>query len=345
MGSNNNNSDEDTEYLKALEAQRLAFESQFGSLESMGFEDKTKDITVGSDSSSHNSDSDINDNNNDDDEEEDSENDGDSDSDSDIDVGSRDNETKVTEKSSSMITRGPKVITFNGPADDFIAPSKKDKKLLSSGKSLIHTIIKEQESEEREMNDNKNDNENLEEENLQNDIELQQFLKESHLLSAFNNNNSTSSSITSGVALTLQGMNGSKSDSIAYQDDQVMGKARARTLEMRLNGLSKINGHSKNIDKLEKVPMHVRKGMIKKHVERIQRYEKDAAEGGIVLSKVKKGQFRKIESTYKKDIERRIGQSIKRKDIERNTRRERGLKINTIGRSTRNGLVVSKSRH
>nr|4QMF_A Chain A, Protein FAF1 [Saccharomyces cerevisiae S288C]4QMF_C Chain C, Protein FAF1 [Saccharomyces cerevisiae S288C] len=45
-------------------------------------------------------------------------------------------------------------------------------------------------------------------ENLQNDLELQQFLRESHLLSAFN-------------------------------DDQVIGKARSRTLEMRLNRLSR----------------------------------------------------------------------------------------------------------
>ena len=31
--------------MNQLEAQRLAFESQFGSLESMGFQDKTKSIT------------------------------------------------------------------------------------------------------------------------------------------------------------------------------------------------------------------------------------------------------------------------------------------------------------
>ena len=231
----------------------------------------------------------------------------------------------------------PKVIKFDGPTDTYIAPSNKEKKLLSSGKTLIHAIVKEQEQEDRD--DKKDLNENLEEENLQNDIELQQFLRESHLLSAFSN---ASSGVTSGVGLTLEGMHGSNSDTIAYQDDQVIGKARSRTLEMRLKHLSKVNGHTSKISKLEKVPIQVRKGMIEKHKERIKRYEQDAAEGGIVLSRVKKGQFRKIESTYKKDIERRIGESIKKKDEERMAKRERGLKINTIGRSTRNGLIVSK---
>ena len=78
------------------------------------------------------------------------------------------------------------------------------------------------------------------------------------------------------------------------------------------------------------------------HLKRIKKYEQEAAEGGIVLSKVKKGQFRKIESTYKKDIERRIGGSIKTRDKEKATKRERGLKISSVGRSTRNGLIVSK---
>lgn len=36
---------DDDDYIKQMELQRKAFESQFGSLESMGFEDKTKKYT------------------------------------------------------------------------------------------------------------------------------------------------------------------------------------------------------------------------------------------------------------------------------------------------------------
>jgi len=145
--------------------------------------------------------------------------------------------------------------------------------------------------------------------------------------------------VTSGVDLTLKSMNDTN---VVYQDDQVSGKSRMRTLEMRLGQLSETNGHNNKINKLEKVPMQIRRGMIKKHVGRIKQYEQDAADGGIILSKVKKGQFRKIEATYKKDIERRIGQSIKSQDKERQTKRQRGLKIQSVGRSTRNGLIISK---
>ncbi|CAI4928036.1 CGH_3_HP_G0030770.mRNA.1.CDS.1 [Saccharomyces cerevisiae] len=137
-------------------------------------------------------------------------------------------------------------------------------------------------------------------------------------------------------------MGGGNDDGIVYQDDQVIGKARSCTLEMRLNRLSRVNGHQDKINKLEKVPMHIRRGMIDKHVKRIKKYEQEAAEGGIVLSKVKKGQFRKIESTYKKDIERRIGEALRPGIKKKLPKRERGLKISSVGRSTRNGLIVSK---
>lgn len=323
-------STDDDDYMRQMEIQRKAFESQFGSLESMGYEDKSKVISKGSNSEDEHTTDIYND------EDYISES---SEGDSSSSDNDKPQEIENTLPNKSTF-RQPKVIKFNETNATYVAPSKEEQKMLRSGKTLSSVDKRKALLEEKNSKKHKTtpEEEKVEAENLQNDVELQQFLQESHLLSAFN---STSTS-SSGVSLTLESMGSSNSESIAYQDDEVSGKARLRTLEMRLNRISKVNGHEKKINKLEKVPMHIRKGMVDKHVQRIRKYEKDAAEGGIILSKVKKGQFRKIESTYKKDIERRIGNSIKSKDEERNARRERGLKINTIGRSTRNGLIVSK---
>ncbi|CAL9728993.1 protein Faf1p [Monosporozyma unispora] len=337
--------DDQDNYMKQLEEQRKAFEAQFGSLESLGFEDKTKNISES--------------------EEEDKEERVDDKlSGSEEDELAKDEEVSNEESifpikiSSTEPTtnnnpvRKPKVIKFNGPSDTYIEPTKQEQKLIRSGKTLQENARKlalreaklEKERKKNGVEEKDEDGSGAtEEENLHNDLELQQFLKESHLLSAFNGSNKNSQG-QSGVGLTLESLNGSgnNNDTIMYQDNEVMGKARMKTLEHRLRGLAEINGRSKKISKLEKVPMAVRKGMVNKHLGRISRYEQDAKDGGIILSKVKKGQFRKIESTYKKDIERRIGTSIKTKEEERNARRERGLKVNSIGRSTRNGLIVSK---
>lgn len=313
----------DAEYLKMLELQRQAFEAQFGSLESMGYEDKTKegDDSESSDVDSFSGGSDLSDKEGSDESEQDEEQFRGFDEEDDV-------EDKSVSKSADI--RQPKVIKFSGANDTYVPPSKKEQKLLRSGKTL-NKNRKLLESEGTETKPGDDEGEDMEMENLQNDIELQRFLKESHLLSAFN-------SATSGASLTLDGL---KDTTVSYQDDEVMGKARARTLEMRLQNISKVNGDGRKISKLEKVPMHVRKGMIDKHVKRIKKYEEEAADAGIVLSKVKSGNFRKIESTYVKDIERRIGSSIKSKDLEKSKKRTRGLKVQSVGRSTRNGLVIS----
>ena len=97
------------------------------------------------------------------------------------------------------------------------------------------------------------------------------------------------------------------------------------------------------VDKLEKVPVNIRKGMISKHKKRIDKYEADAKDNGIVLARQAKGSFRKIDFTYKKDIERRIGKGVKADMGKGQVMRDKGLKINAIGRSSRNGLVISKN--
>lgn len=318
------------EYMKQLEQQRLAFEAQFGSLEDMGFEDKTKNIVT----ESQDVDSESNNNSQDESENESDESFTGFDED-DNTIDAKIDEKNVREElrptSSEKEVRKPKVIKFEGFTDTYSKPTKREQKILNTGKSLISSKSYESEPEEEE-----NDESNVPEaENLKHDIELQRFLHESHLLSALGNNDSYS-----GADLTLKTI--SNNDVVAYQDDKMFGKVRSRTLEMRLKNLSDINGHEKKINRLEKVPMNIRKGMVNKHQKRINRYEQDAKDGGIILSKVKKGQFRKIDSTYKKDIERRIGSSIKSQDKTRNARRERGLPINSVGRSTRNGLIISK---
>ncbi|CCF59330.1 hypothetical protein KAFR_0G02980 [Kazachstania africana CBS 2517] len=325
----------DEGYLNALELQRKAFESQFGSLESMGFEDKTKNVQNTSEQESHDAsegrDSSAADSN---------ENDINSDAgDEHTGMSSAEEEEEEEEVKDKVKAHQPKVIKFSGPGDTYIEPSKKEQKMIRCGQTL-GKIARRIARNEAKNKKNEKEDENEEAENLKNDVELQQFLKESHLLSAFSNGSRDDNASDAGIS--LDSIKDGADDSIVYQDDQIMGKARLRTLEMRLKNLSKANGHEKKINKLEKVPMNVRKGMVDKHVQRIKNFEQDAKDGGIILSKVKKGQFRKIESTYKKDIERRIGESVKSKDKKRNAKRERGLKINTIGRSTRNGLVISK---
>ncbi|GAV49267.1 hypothetical protein ZYGR_0N06740 [Zygosaccharomyces rouxii] len=290
------------DYAKMLEQQRRAFEAQFGSLESMGFEDKTKNIDNESsdeESSSQESFKGFSEKEDESDEELEEEEEEDDDD---------DEENLEGDKYTPSVTRSaPKVIKFQDPSGTYEPPSKKEQKLLRSGKPLRDTPLNNKDSKPESDSDS-----DLEHQNIKNDVELQKFLHESHLLSAL--------------------------DPSTEPNAQIHGKSRARALEMHLNHLSTTNGNS---PKLEKVPMHVRKGMINKHLHKIQRHEEEAKDAGIILSRTKKGQFRRIESTYKNDIERRIGTTIKTKEKQRKARRQRGLKVQSVGKSTRHGLKIS----
>ncbi|ONH69329.1 Protein FAF1 [Cyberlindnera fabianii] len=112
--------------------------------------------------------------------------------------------------------------------------------------------------------------------------------------------------------------------------DGMIGNARKHTINSRLKQLSGIN--STKDTKLEKMPISMRKGMVKSRQDKIAKYEQEARDGGIVLSHVKKGEFRKIGGSL--TIDERIG-------TERRFR-QKGLKINSVGRSTKNGLVISQ---
>ncbi|SCU83796.1 LAMI_0C04720g1_1 [Lachancea mirantina] len=305
----------DKELSKQLEAQRKAFEAQFGSLESMGFEDRTKIDNLGSEKSEDSEDGDN------------GEGESENESDSNWDSFEGFSDDEIQQSDEKFQERKPKVIKFQDPTDSYAPPTKQEQRLVRSGRAPKSALAESRAAQMAESKRVDSEDMDTEAENLKNDLELQRFLKESHLLSAFRSG-------SSGADLTMKTI-----DSAEYHDDALQGKARARTLEMRLNNLSATNGQNR---KLEKVPMHVRKGMVNKHVKKIAKFEEDAREGGIVLSRVKKGEFRKIGATYHKDIERRIGQSIAMKESQRSAKRHRGPKIHSIGRSTRNGLVISQ---
>lgn len=301
---------EDDEFKKQMEVQRLAFERQFGSLEEMGFEDETKrqESDVSTDSS----------------EEEESTESGSEKSeheefDSDLELDIEEQHDTIEPIVSK---KEPKVISFGN--------SIKDEVDKFSGVKLTDKMIKEMQNKKKqpskEQPDHQSDDydEDTERKNLQNDIELQNFIRDSHLLNSFGGSNFNSSK-------------------------DVVGKARMKVMESQMKTLISSNNHISNknkanlVDKLEKVPVNIRKGMINKHKKRIEKYEADARDNGIVLAKQAKGSFRKIDFTYKKDIERRIGKGIKADMSKNNVMRDKGLKINAIGRSSRNGLVISKN--
>ena len=100
--------------------------------------------------------------------------------------------------------------------------------------------------------------------------------------------------------------------------------------------LSEINGVSSR--KLENMPMGIRKGMIRAQMKRISKYEEEAREAGIILSKKKKGEFRKIHDSGSSSFTERIGTGIKKQV----RLRARGLKINSVGRATSHGVILSK---
>lgn len=276
-----------------LEIQRRAFEQQFGSLESMGYEDQTK--LVREDESTSQSES-----------ESDSEGDGRGESESDPDSASETEQSGSDdngESSEDEQLAAPRVIKFNGPSDDYVPPSRKEQQRLRSGRSLRSTSAGA--VAPADVPDDEDDH-------FENDLALQRLLQESHLLSALGTPD---------------------------LDSAPQGKARARTLETRLRALSAANGRDQL--RLEKVPMQVRKGMVDKHVRRIAQHEHDAREAGVVLPAVKRGEFRRIDRTFRTDIERRIGSGPRKKAAAAAKRRQRGLRVQTVGRSTRHGLRIS----
>ncbi|CCE83591.1 Piso0_004172 [Millerozyma farinosa CBS 7064] len=302
------------DFARAMEIQRRHFEAQFGSIESMGYKDKAKehekklhekhgDENVDEEYNiSESSFSGFS-----------SENDSSSDG-----LSSEDEDIDQSEKRRDALPK-PKVVKL----DDSLSSSrpqisKAEKKLLRSGKALTLEEMKKKEALAQASQANKKEDDD----NLENDVKLQRLLEESHILA--------NKMDYSGADLTMQTM-----------DLEVpTGKARLRTLDSRMRSLSSTNSSTGGLPKrLESMPMSMRKGMIKSHEKKVARYEEEAKNAGIVLSKVKKGEFRNINQgkgvTPASD---RIGLGKKN----RSTTRDKGLTIQSIGKSTRNGLIISQ---
>lgn len=202
-------------------------------------------------------------------------------------------------------------------------PSDTEKKLRKSGKPLTLAELKKKKNEALEQQQSKSKNAAQE---VQEDLDLQRLLQESHILKNLANERRNHSS---GADLTLKTLN-----------DPIIGKARVRTLDSRIHQLASINGDPKKLNKLEKMPMKIRQGMIKAQKERISKHEQHAKDNGIVMSKTKKGHFRQLDNDnafISKD--KMIGKGV---GVHKNTKfRDRGLKIQSVGRNTKNGLVLS----
>lgn len=297
----------DDEYLKAMEIQRRNFEAQFGSLESMGYEDKSAQAQVNSS-----------------DEFSDDSEDGQDETQFhgfDGEVSLDESEEEVDESSSEESEEEvrPKVFKLTESHTPVVV-SKKDQKLARSGRAP--TLVELEEKERKALNLSKKQQAKGAKEdadNLENDLKLQRLLSESHILA--------NSMEFSGAELTMQ--------TLDY--DAPIGNARRRILDQRIRDISSTNGTAHR--KLEKMPMNMRKGLIKHREERVSKYENEAREAGIILSKVKKGELRNI------DIGKGVTPASDRlgSGKSQNRRvRDRGLKIHSVGKSTRNGLRISQ---
>lgn len=322
MSIENSENNSESEFEKQLQLQRLAFERQFGTLEEMGFDDATKKAE---------SEEELDSASNDEFEDESASQDDSSaaeetGSENEASLGSNTRRhEKVSSTPETQPQRGPKVISFGDALQNNVDNASRIK--------LTDTIIKKMQNKNKPQTLKKktraeeasdNEEEEVERKNMQNDIELQNFIRDSHLLNSFGGSDFNSSS-------------------------DVVGKARMKVMESQMKNLVSQNNHisqkNKNrlVDGLEKVPVNIRKGMVSKHMKRISKYEEDAKDNGIVLAKQAKGTYRKLEFTYKKDIERRIGKGTKSKISKTPVMRDKGLRISAVGRSTRNGLIISKN--
>ncbi|OWB54553.1 hypothetical protein B5S28_g403 [[Candida] boidinii] len=197
--------------------------------------------------------------------------------------------------------------------------SKDDKKVLKSDRPISLSVLEEKrKTAEKQLL--KNAKSKADQEDIKNDLALDRLISESHILATHQQ--------YSGAELTLQ----------TLDHENPTGNARVRALDSRIQKLASVNG--KGVTKLEKMPMNMRKGMIKSRLQQVEKYEKEAKDAGIILAKKKKGEFRDIgNSKGATSISSRIGTGIK----STTKMRDRGLKINSIGRSTRNGLVIAQA--
>ncbi len=115
-------------------------------------------------------------------------------------------------------------------------------------------------------------------------------------------------------------------NTIDYEDP--IGKLRQNVIRNRIKSIG-----GKDL-KNEKMSMDKRKGIIEHRKNLSIKYEKEAKEGGIILSKKRKNEIYHLDGSIR-------SQDTGKKNL-KNKFRERGLKIQSVGKSTNRGLVISQ---
>lgn len=217
----------------------------------------------------------------------------------------------------------PIIVKFEDKYSTSATPeiSKDDKKMLKSGKPL--TLAEMKKRKEKALNQQlKESSSNESKDDVENDLKLKRLLDESHILKHVGRDH------FSGAQLSL--------DTV----DQPIGKARVRTLDQRIRNLSETNGDQKILNKLEKIPMKRRQMLIAREREKQEKFEKDAKDAGIVLSRKSKGQIRYIDDSSSIAKENLFGKG----KLQSKKTSSRGLKIHSVGKKVDGGLFFSKSQ-
>ena len=306
----------------SLDAQRRAFEAQFGSLESMGFQDNSKADAESLELTGDDSDgSDFGGFSDDDTEDKATTTKKRVQYDSDL------SDELMLESDELMLEsedEAPRVVRLGETTSQPIQVLKKERRLLKLGRAptLAELDAQQKLAQKQQEKELRRKAGSDDAENLKNDLELQRLLSESHIL-AHNLE-------YSGADLTLR----------TIDNEEPTGKARKRILDHRIREISATNSLTGGLPKrLEKMPMLMRKGMIDAQARRVAKYEQEAREAGIVLAKVRKGHTRQLNMgkgvTARLD---RLGTGVKKAKA----KKDKGLKIQAVGRSTANGLVISE---
>ncbi|KAK9449349.1 uncharacterized protein V1518DRAFT_415740 [Limtongia smithiae] len=220
---------------------------------------------------------------------------------------------------------GPVVMSFDGSKTQRVS-SKASPRLQSVTKVFDDSIAYAIDKQRNRAKDSTTNEQPLSAEamNLKNDVALQRLITESHILSEANRKegsyfSSASASFDPIGKARLKTLN-ARIDSLALQS-RAHNKAK-KTDYYSLNPQALEDAQKEKFNKL-KMPMNMRKGMLHTQAARQTKYEAKAREAGIVLPV-------KPKATKKSGTSQRKPQ-------------DRAPKIQSVGRFTKQGLVVSKS--
>lgn len=300
----NSKEDAEKEYQRKM---KLAFEAQFGQVEGPQEEEEEEEEEEDSDS-----DSGSDDNNDDFDDNEDLvelsktyvERPSD---DEDMDTDSEDEQEEEVEQAvEKKKEEGPVVVRFTGSdrsTRDF--NEKAEKKRFMSKKTPLSEVQKEE--KEKLLSETQRRVPKTKEEEEEEKEDLQNDVALQRLINE-------SSILHSQAAMS----NYSGAD-ISFLDDGPIGKARLKTLSSRIESLG-----GKHIPLQKNMPMLTRKMVNSKFQNKVKAEQQHAQEAGIILAKTA-------------PVDNRF--AIRKKKV---VKRDRGLKINAVGKTTAGGIKLSK---